>query len=127
VFENGTFDIHCTPRPSLAMLLQMGGHDVRVVYNGRAALALAQSFRPDVALLDIGMPELSGYEIAAQLRGEPSGTAIQLFALTGWGLDGDRQRTKEAGFDLHFTKPVDLEALEAALLDRPRGLSARPL
>ena len=112
---------------SLAMLLQMGGHDVRVVYNGRAALALAQSFRPDVALLDIGMPELSGYEIAAQLRGEPSGTAIQLFALTGWGQDGDRQRTKEAGFDLHFTKPVDLEALEAALLDRPRGLSARPL
>lgn len=91
---------------SLATLLQMGGHDVRVVYNGRAALALAQSFRPDVALLDIGMPELSGYEIALQLRGEPWGTAIQLFALTGWGQDGDRQRTKEAGFDLHFTSPL---------------------
>jgi signal transduction histidine kinase/ActR/RegA family two-component response regulator len=108
---------------SLAMLLQMGGHDVRVVYNGRAALALAQSFRPDVALLDIGMPELSGFEIATRLRGEPWGTTIQLFALTGWGQDGDRQRTKEAGFDLHLTKPVDLEALEAALLDRPRGTS----
>jgi len=76
-------------RDSLATLLQMGGHDVRVVYHGRAALLLAQSFRPDVALLDIGMPEVSGYEIAAQLRGEPWGQAIQLFAVTGWGQDGD--------------------------------------
>jgi CheY-like chemotaxis protein len=107
------------------MLLEMGGHDVRVVYNGRAALALAQSFRPDVALLDIGMPELSGYEIAARLRGEPWGETIQLFALTGWGQDGDRQRAKEAGFALHLTKPIDLEALEAALLDKLHG-AAQP-
>ena len=100
---------------SLATLLQMGGHEVRVVYNGRAALALAQSFRPDVALLDIGMPELSGYEIATLLRGEPWGTTIRLLALTGWGQDGDRQRAKEAGFDLHLTKPIDVDALESLL------------
>jgi CheY-like chemotaxis protein len=111
---------------SLAMLLQMGGHDVRVVYNGGAALALVQSFRPDIALLDLGMPEVSGYEIATRLRGEPWGAAIQLFALTGWGQDGDRQRTREAGFDLHLTKPVDLEELEAALLDPPRSAFQQP-
>jgi CheY-like chemotaxis protein/anti-sigma regulatory factor (Ser/Thr protein kinase) len=110
---------------SLATLLQMGGHDVRVVYHGRAALLLAQSFRPDVALLDIGMPDVSGYEIAAQLRGEPWGQAIQLFAVTGWGQDGDRQRAKEAGFDLHLTKPIDLDALESALLDKSQAAFGR--
>jgi len=81
----------------------------------RAALALAQPFRPDVAIIDIGMPDLSGYEVARELRRESWGTGICLIALTGWGQDGDRQRAKDAGFDRHMTKPVEPEALEALL------------
>jgi len=102
---------------TLAMLLEIAGHEVRVAHGGRAALLLAQTFRPDVALLDIGMPELNGYEVASALRREPWGPAIRLIALTGWGQDDDRQRAQDAGFDRHLTKPVDPEALEALLYD----------
>jgi PAS domain S-box-containing protein len=103
---------------ALAMLLELAGHEVRVAYGGRIALALAQTFRPDVALLDIGMPDLSGYEVAKELRRRPWGTAIYLIALTGWGRDDDRQQTRMAGFDRHITKPIDPHALEAALSER---------
>jgi PAS domain S-box-containing protein len=100
---------------ALAMLLELSGHEVRVAHGGRAALSLAQTFRPDVAILDIGMPDLSGYDVAAQLRREPWGGAIVLIALTGWGRDDDRQRAAAAGFDRHMTKPVNPEKLEAYL------------
>jgi len=100
---------------TLAMLLELGGHEVRVAHRGRAALELAQTFRPDVAIIDIGMPDLSGYEIAKQLRRESWGTGICLIALTGWGQDDDRQRAKDAGFDRHMTKPVEAWALEELL------------
>jgi CheY-like chemotaxis protein len=100
---------------ALAMLLELSGHEVRVAHGGRAALTLAQTFRPDVAILDIGMPDLSGYDVAAQLRREPWGGTIVLIALTGWGRDDDRQRAAAAGFDQHMTKPVDPEKLEAFL------------
>lgn len=100
---------------ALAMLLELSGHEVRVAHGGRAALSLAQMFRPDVAILDIGMPDLSGYEVASQLRREPWGGAIVLIALTGWGRDNDRQRATMAGFDQHFIKPVNPEKLEAFL------------
>jgi CheY-like chemotaxis protein len=100
---------------SLGMLLEIDGHEVRIAHGGRAALALAQAFRPDVALLDIGMPELSGYEVAAALRQEPWGKAIQLIALTGWGQESDRRQSKAAGFDRHLTKPIDMDALVAVL------------
>jgi CheY-like chemotaxis protein len=100
---------------ALAMLLELSGHEVRVAHGGRAALSLAQTFRPDVAILDIGMPDLSGYEVAAQIRREPWGEAIVLIALTGWGRDDDRQRATSAGFDQHMTKPVNPEELEAFL------------
>jgi PAS domain S-box-containing protein len=100
---------------SLAMVLELSGHDVRVAHGGRAALALAQTFRPDVALLDIGMPELNGYEVAKELRREPWATGILLIALTGWGQDDDRQRAKDAGFNHHLTKPLDLDTLETLL------------
>jgi PAS domain S-box-containing protein len=100
---------------ALAMLLELSGHEVRVAHGGRAALSLAQTFRPDVAILDIGMPDLSGYDVAAQLRREPWGGAIVLIALTGWGRDDDRQRATNAGFDQHMTKPVSPEELEAFL------------
>jgi CheY-like chemotaxis protein len=100
---------------SLAMILEMDGHDVRVAHDGRAALSVAQTFRPDIVLLDIGMPRLNGYEVAQALRQEPWGADIRLIALTGWGQESDRQRAAEAGFDCHLTKPVDPDALETML------------
>ncbi len=100
---------------SLAMILELGGHDVRIAHDGRAALSVAQTFRPDTVLLDIGMPQLNGYEVAQALRHEPWGADICVIALTGWGQESDRQRAIDAGFDLHLTKPVDPDALEALL------------
>jgi CheY-like chemotaxis protein len=100
---------------ALAMLLELAAHEVRVAYSGRVALALAQTFRPEVAFIDIGMPDLNGYEVAQALRREPWGAQIRLVALTGWGQHDDRQRAKDAGFDRHLTKPVDSEALEPLL------------
>ena len=105
---------------SLAMILEMGGHDVRVARDGRAALSLAQTFRPDTALLDIGMPELNGYEVAQALRQEAWGASITLIALTGWGQESDRQKAIDAGFDRHLTKPIDPDALESLLSASPR-------
>ena len=109
---------------SLAMLLEIDGHEVRVAHSGHAALALAQTFRPEIALLDIGMPELSGYQVAAALRKEPWGKAMQLIALTGWGQESDRRRTKAAGFDWHLTKPIDVDMLYTVLKDRPHPLNS---
>jgi signal transduction histidine kinase len=96
---------------SLAILLELAGHEVRVANLGKTALSLAQTFRPDTAVLDIGMPDLSGYEVAESLRREPWATNIQLIALTGWGQDADRRRAMEAGFDHHLIKPVDADRL----------------
>jgi signal transduction histidine kinase/ActR/RegA family two-component response regulator len=103
---------------SLSILLELAGHEVRVAHLGRTALSVAQVFRPDTALLDIGMPDLSGYEVAQDLRREPWGTGIQLIALTGWGQEEDRRRALEAGFDHHLTKPVDPEHLEGLITGR---------
>jgi PAS domain S-box-containing protein len=100
---------------SLAMLLEMAGHDVRVVHEGLSAVSVAHTFRPDTVLLDIGMPQLNGYEVARALRKEPWGAGITLIALTGWGQDSDRQKAIEAGFDRHLTKPVDPDTLEALM------------
>ncbi len=100
---------------SLAMQLQLANHDVRVAHSGRCALSLAEEFRPHIALLDIGMPELDGYAVARALRREPWATRIRLVALTGWGQEEDKQRASEAGFDHHLTKPVDPELLEQLL------------
>jgi PAS domain S-box-containing protein len=106
---------------ALAMLLGALGHDVRVVYGGQSALTLAAKFRPDVALLDIGMPDLDGYEVARRLRAEPWGGGIYLAAITGWGQDEDLDRARRAGFNRHFTKPVDPD--EVAELLQQQGES----
>jgi len=98
---------------SLKILLEMEGHDVRVAYDGESALELLESFRPDVALLDIGMPKLNGYDVAAAVRKKPWGAYVRLVAITGWGQADDRQRAMNAGFDAHFVKPVDITALQA--------------
>jgi signal transduction histidine kinase len=105
---------------SLGDLLVLSGHEVRVARNGTQAVEVAREFRPDVALLDIGLPGMSGYELAGRLRAEPFGPALLLVALTGYGQDEDRRRTREAGFDHHLTKPADLGQL-AGLLARRVG------
>jgi CheY-like chemotaxis protein len=102
---------------SLSMLLELEGHEVRVAHLGHAAFALAQEFRPDTAVLDIGMPDLSGYELASMLRREPWAAHLQLIALTGWGQDHDRRNALEAGFDHHLIKPVDPQRLAKLLAD----------
>jgi len=101
---------------TLSMLLEfMGSKEVKVCNDGPAALAEMETFRPDVVLLDIGMPGMDGNEVARRIRQQPQFAATRLVALTGWGQDEDRRRTQESGFDHHLTKPVDIAALQALL------------
>jgi signal transduction histidine kinase len=100
---------------TLALLLETSGHDVRSVYSGPQALAAAESFRPVVVLCDIGMPGMSGHEVAARLRADTTHAATTLVALTGWGAEEDKRQAEEAGFDAHLTKPVDINALDGFL------------
>ncbi len=100
-------------RESLALLMTLEGHDVHVAADGTAAYATAERIRPDVAVLDIGMPGLNGYEVAAAIRAAPWGRGMLLIALTGWGKDEDRARSASAGFDHHLTKPADVAHLFA--------------
>lgn len=95
---------------SLGMLLEVRGNEVRIAYDGLQALEAAGEFDPDIVLLDIGMPKMSGYEVARRLRAN-RGDSVLIVAITGWGQEEDRRRAREAGFDHHFTKPVDYEAL----------------
>jgi DNA-binding response OmpR family regulator len=95
---------------SLATLLEVMGYEVRTAYDGPEAIAAADDFHPAVALLDIGLPRLSGYDIARHVR-ERRGGDVLLVAITGWGQEEDRRRAREAGFDHHFTKPADFEVL----------------
>jgi CheY-like chemotaxis protein len=92
---------------SLKMLLALDGHDVRAAYSGPEALELAKTFEPEVALLDIGMPGMDGYELAGRLRDLPFRRRPLLVAVTGWGQMTDQERTLAAGFDRHLTKPID--------------------
>jgi PAS domain S-box-containing protein len=103
-----------------AMFLELCGHRVQAVYSAREALEVAEAFRPHVALLDIGMPEMDGYELAARIRAEAWGERITLIAATGWGQERDRKRAAAAGFDHHLTKPVDPAVLEPLLHDIAR-------
>ena len=100
---------------TLKMILQIEGHDVLVAHDGEAAVAAFASFRPEVAVLDIGMPKLNGYDVARRLRQSSSDRALTLVAVTGWGQDSDKLRAQEAGFDHHFTKPMDPDELIALL------------
>jgi len=102
---------------SLATLLELSGHEVFSAANGALALESAERNLPEVALLDIGMPKLDGYEVARRIRAQPWGRRITLVALTGWGQESDRRRSGEAGFDSHLVKPLDLDKL-TALLER---------
>jgi PAS domain S-box-containing protein len=100
---------------SLAFLLKAAGHDVVTAYDGRTAIQLAERHRPDAVLLDIGMPEVSGYDVARAIRREAWGRPMRLIALTGWGQAEHRRRSIEVGFDDHLVKPVELDLLENVL------------
>jgi signal transduction histidine kinase len=106
---------------SLALQLQLAGHDVRTAFDGIEALALADAFEPEVVLLDLGMPKLDGFETAREMRRRPWGAVATLVALTGWGQPQDRQRTGDAGFDLHLVKPVSAEHLFQAIAGESPG------
>jgi PAS domain S-box-containing protein len=109
---------------SLALLLQISGHEIHVAHDGLEALAAAEQFRPDVALLDIGLPKLNGHDVARRIRAQPWGRGMVLVALTGWGQDVERRKSKEAGFDHHVVKPVDYAALLRLL--EPPGVHEHP-
>jgi PAS domain S-box-containing protein len=100
---------------SLGRLLALDGYDVRIANGGMEALHEAEAFRPEVILLDIGLPMMNGYDVARRLRKEPWGADLRLVALTGWGQEEDRRRSKEAGFDDHVVKPIDPASLRALL------------
>jgi CheY-like chemotaxis protein len=102
---------------SMAMLLEMLGHTVSVAYHGLEALEKAAAERPDVVLLDIGLPELDGYEVCRRLRRGAREPAL-IVAMTGYGQEGDKLRTQAAGFDAHMVKPVNTEALQDLLRAR---------
>jgi len=91
---------------TLEGLMRSLGHVTRVAYHGQQALEIAQDFKPQVVLLDIGLPDISGYEVARRLRTIVS-APMKIVAVTGWGTETDRNRSAEAGFDLHLVKPVD--------------------
>jgi CheY-like chemotaxis protein/two-component sensor histidine kinase len=102
---------------SLAMLLRLQGHEVRVAHSGPSALEMTKDYRPEMILLDIGMPGMDGYEVARRLRQQPGLENVVLAALTGWGQQEDRRRSAEAGFDHHLVKPPEPSALENLVAD----------
>ncbi|MHC5538439.1 hybrid sensor histidine kinase/response regulator [Singulisphaera rosea] len=102
---------------SLALIIKLWGHEVRLAYNGPDALETAVRFLPDVVLLDIGLPGMDGFTVARHLRDNPAFRDLLLMAITGYGREDDRQRSIEAGFDRHLVKPLDLDLLEGLLSD----------
>ena len=106
---------------SLAILLRLSGHDTHTAHDGVAALEAAERVRPDVVLLDIGLPGLNGYEVCRRIRQQPWGKNLVLVALTGWGKDEDRKKSAEAGFDSHLVKPVDHAVLAGLLASMSIG------
>jgi CheY-like chemotaxis protein len=108
-------DDHHDAGDSLATLLRLLGHQVRVAYDGASGMEMARVFRPQVALLDIGMPGMDGIELGTRLRQEPEFERLLMIALTGYGRDEDRQRSSDAGFNAHLVKPVDVAMLNSLL------------
>ena len=106
---------------SLRMLLELDGHEVMVAYNGLAGIQAATACRPDVVLCDIGLPGLDGYGVVHALRHNPETATLRIIAVTAYSQDSDRRRSREAGFDLHLTKPVDPYELLQKILSPPRA------
>ena len=110
---------------SLGLLLGLLGADVRVTHDGASALEALADFQPQMILLDIGMPGLDGYEVAARIRADPEHRGVTLVALTGWGQEEDRRRSRQAGFDYHLIKPTDLDALRALIISTTNVAGAK--
>jgi CheY-like chemotaxis protein len=105
---------------TLAMILRLWGHDVAVAYDGPQALEMARSRPPEVVFLDIGLPRLDGFEVARQMRADPNLCRARIVAITGYGRDEDRQRSRDVGIDVHLTKPVDPWQLQPLLAGTER-------
>ena len=104
---------------TLSWAMEMYGYEVRTCYDGHSAVEVAHDFHPEVVLLDIGMPMMDGYEVCRRLRDDTSLCGTRVVAQTGWGDPETRRRTREAGFDHHLTKPVDLMSLKELIETRP--------
>jgi CheY-like chemotaxis protein len=102
---------------SLAMMLRLMGNDVRTAHDGLEAVAAAAAYRPDLILLDIGMPKLNGYEACRRIREQPWGKGILIAAVTGWGQEEDRRLSRNVGFNHHLIKPVGHDAVEKLLVE----------
>jgi CheY-like chemotaxis protein len=111
---------------SMAMMLSIMGHETRTAHDGESAVTTAESFLPEVVLLDIGLPKMNGYEVAQRIREKPWGVSMFLIAVTGWGQDEDRERSSEVGLNLHMVKPVEPSALEKLLAGLTSNRSADP-
>ena len=109
---------------SLAQCLRMLGFQTRTAHDGIEAVRSAESYAPDVALLDIGLPGISGYDAARKIRQQQRSAPLLMIALSGWGQEDDRRKSKEAGFDHHFVKPVDIDSLTKVLLEHERRQAA---
>ena len=105
---------------SLAMLLEQSGHNVVTALDGETALEAADRFSPELTLLDIGLPEMDGYEVCRRMREKPFSKKMKVVALTGWGQEEDKLRSMDAGFDLHMVKPLTVDALEALIAGLPK-------
>ena len=103
------------------MVLGFDGHEVLAVYNGLQAIEQAERFKPDVMLIDIGLPDLDGYEVARRIRAVPALQSICLIAVTGYGQDADKSRAHAAGFSEHLVKPIEFPALDRVLMTMPKG------
>lgn len=106
---------------SLAMLLRLEGHEVEIAYSAPGTFEAVQRMRPEVVFLDIGLPQMDGYEIARRLRADPGAKRVHLIALTGYGQEHDRERAREAGFGAHLVKPADIEVVNQILTSLPPG------
>ncbi len=104
---------------SLALLLNIAGNETQTAHDGLQAIEAAARFRPDMILLDIGLPKMNGYEACRRIREQPWGRNIVLVALTGWSMDEENPESKDAGFDHHLVKPVEFEALKGLLPEVP--------
>jgi len=100
---------------TMATLIRLSGHEIEMAHDGKTALEKAKSFKPEIILLDVGLPDMHGYEVAERLRAVPENKSLVIVALTGYGNEEDRRRARDAGFDYHFVKPVDFTALESLI------------
>ncbi len=111
---------------SLSQCLSMLGYETRTAHDGLAALTSAESWCPDAALLDIGLPQMSGYEVAKRIRALRQNERLLLIALSGWGQEEDRRKSKASGFNYHFVKPVDVDALTSVLVQHEHARASAP-